>query len=136
MILRKLDLSSIFLTQNSEAGLAKIWDFQYAQIIGPEQMTTQILGDPRFRAPEVLQGKPYTFSADCFSLGVIIYFMCTQEFPFSNEQETLHEELDLDPLSCRGFTAQCLDLINKLLVKEPLVRFKASRCLAHSWFRE
>lgn len=51
-------------------------------MLGPDKKTTEILGDLKFKAPEVLQGKPYDSKADIFALGVIVYFMCTQTYPY------------------------------------------------------
>ena len=90
----------------------------------------------RFRAPEVLQGKPYTFTADCFSLGVILYFMCTQKLPFNSEQEVLKKDVDYKLLREKGYSAQCIDLIAKLLVRNPSFRYKAEKALTHSWMCE
>lgn len=82
IIIRDLDVSHIYLTQNSDLGILRISDLQNALIMGPKQKTNKIIGDINFRAPEVLQGKPYNFKADLFSVGVIIFYMCTQQMPF------------------------------------------------------
>ncbi len=39
--------------------------------------TTTIIGTPHYMAPEIILGKGYSFSADYWSLGVLIYeFLC------------------------------------------------------------
>ena len=53
------------------------------------QITTTWIGTPMYMAPEILQGKAYTNSADLWSVGVTFYEMIYGIFPFkgSNEKE-------------------------------------------------
>jgi len=44
---------------------------------GPEQLTEKIYGDICYKAPEVLQGRPYNNKADSWNFGILIYFMLT-----------------------------------------------------------
>lgn len=39
-----------------------------------------------FAAPEILNGKPYDFKVDVFSLGVILYVILVGEYPFEDEK--------------------------------------------------
>ncbi len=41
-----------------------------------------IAGTLYFIAPEVLAGKPYDYSADIYSLGVVMYWLCSGTLPF------------------------------------------------------
>ncbi len=38
---------------------------------------TSRVGTPFYLAPEIWEGKPYTDKSDIWSLGVILYEMCT-----------------------------------------------------------
>ena len=44
-------------------------------------------GDIRFRAPEVVSGLNYHQPADCWSYGVILYYILTAELPFDNKPQ-------------------------------------------------
>jgi len=45
-------------------------------------MAETIVGTPFYMAPEINQGNPYSFSSNVWSLGVVLYYMCTFEMPF------------------------------------------------------
>ena len=70
-----------------------------AIIIGPEGFTNGIFGDQRYRAPEVIQGKPYTSKADMWSLGVIMYFLLAGEHPFEKSSSSLKKKHTIQPKS-------------------------------------
>jgi serine/threonine protein kinase len=39
-------------------------------------------GSPRYMAPEVALEKPYNETCDCYSLGILLWQMCSLEVPF------------------------------------------------------
>lgn len=81
------------MTETSKEGflehaLARLHRFNHAkqQGIGAGEYQLDMIGDIRFNAPEVIMGKPYDFKADCWSFGIILYFMLTNELPFDYER--------------------------------------------------
>lgn len=44
-----------------------------------------MVGTPYYLAPELIENRPYSFSGDMWSLGVILYEMCTLKPPFDGE---------------------------------------------------
>lgn len=41
-----------------------------------------MVGTPYYISPEIVENKPYNFKSDIWSLGVILYEMCTLKPPF------------------------------------------------------
>lgn len=78
VIHRDLKSANIFLTKN---GTVKIGDLNVSKLQKKELLKTQT-GTPYYIAPEIWLGKPYDSKADIWSLGCIIYEMCTSFPPF------------------------------------------------------
>lgn len=72
-------------------GTLKITDFGIANIMdmtGNDYMYSQI-GEECYAAPEFLDGNHYDESVDFWSLGVILYEMCSLEHPFLGDKVSL-----------------------------------------------
>ena len=70
-------------------GRAKIADFGIAKLAGIDltQEGTS-LGTPSYMSPEQFHGAPVDARSDLFSLGAVLYWMCTGQKPFSGESVT------------------------------------------------
>ncbi len=72
----------------SETGQIKITDFGIASILGEyKSLTTtgSIMGSPMFMSPEHLGDSEIDHQSDIFSLGIILYYLLTTEFPFKGK---------------------------------------------------
>lgn len=47
--------------------------------------TFTIIGTPNYMAPEIISGKGYSYSADLWSLGVVLYEFMAGYVPFGEE---------------------------------------------------
>ncbi len=65
-------------------GRVKITDFGLARTVNDPSITQvgAIVGTPQYMAPEQARGEAVDFRADLFSLGSVLYFMCTGKVPF------------------------------------------------------
>jgi len=78
-------MSEISKDYPNELPVPKIYKFDKAIVMGYDDTTYGIYGDMRFRAPEVIMGRPYSFKADSWSFGVILFYLLTNEYPFDNK---------------------------------------------------
>jgi len=77
-------------------GYLKLIDMGTAKILERENQqdvcrTFTILGSPHYLAPEVLEGKGYSFTADFYSLGVVFYEFICGCLPFGEELDDPYE---------------------------------------------
>ena len=95
VIHRDLKTQNILLTKEKNI---KIIDFGLAKILtSMSKMASSLVGTPTTIAPEIYEGKNYTFSADIWSLGCIFYELWTGISPFKSYSE---EETKQNALEC------------------------------------
>lgn len=116
----------------------KILDFGLARAAGKESQLTQqgaIIGTPAFMAPEQAAGKEVDARCDLFSLGCLLYRMCTGDLPFKGTDtiSTLLAVATLQPppprVKNRKVPPALSDLIEKLLKKHPHERPASARAV-------
>jgi serine/threonine protein kinase len=104
-----------------------------------------IAGTPEFMSPEQARGDPVDHRSDLFSLGSVLYAMCTGRPPFraENSYAILHRICHTEPRPIRELNAEIPNwlagIVAKLHAKEPSQRFASAaelaelceRCLAH-----
>jgi serine/threonine-protein kinase ULK/ATG1 len=73
-------------------GKIKIADFGFSKLLGNKSHTRTILGSPLNMAPEVMEGKPYGYKADVWSVGVTFYELLFGDHPW--KAKTLSELLE------------------------------------------
>ncbi|CAK9300668.1 unnamed protein product [Gordionus sp. m RMFG-2023] len=80
IIYRDLKPENILL---DESGYAKIVDFGFAKKIGFGRKTWTFCGTSEYVAPEIILNKGHDFSADFWSLGILIFELLVGRPPFS-----------------------------------------------------
>ena len=89
-----------------------------------------------YMAPELTIGK-YHQTSDIWSIGVIIYQMIFDDFPFKGykEEEIVYNIQKLKPdLINKDASPYVKNLIKKMLIKDPFKRITVDECLKHDWF--
>mmetsp|Transcript_11645 Transcript_11645/g.1734 ORF Transcript_11645/g.1734 Transcript_11645/m.1734 type:complete len:97 (-) Transcript_11645:293-583(-) len=66
-------------------GYPKLIDFGTAKFI--KSRTYTVVGTPHYMAPEVVTGKGYGFTADFWSLGIMVFEFLTGYLPFGENQD-------------------------------------------------
>ena len=107
----------------------------------PGQSFNQVIGSAYYVAPEVLN-RAYSYEADLWSLGVILYILLSGMPPFwgNTEQEIfkmiLQGHVDLKTEPWPSISAPAKDLVKKLLVMDAKKRATAKQVLEHPWLKE
>ncbi|HEV3257931.1 MAG TPA: serine/threonine-protein kinase, partial [Gemmataceae bacterium] len=125
----------------------KITDFGLARAVDDASLTQSgvVAGTPQYMAPEQTRGEPVDHRADLFSLGSVLYAMCTGHPPFRADSPlaVLRRVADDEPRPVRQINPEVPEwleaIVAKLHAKDPSGRFPAaseladllSRCLAH-----
>ena len=104
----------------------KLIDFGVSRILhGTGDKALTVIGTPENMAPELLQGKPYSYKSDIWQLGVLLFKMCTLEQPWNCE--TMEDQRDA-VLYCKypnlpsSFSISMKNLLTSCLQKRPHAR--------------
>ncbi len=119
----------------------KIIDFGVATVHrSGDAPLTAFAGSVRSVAPEIIQGK-YSRECDLWSLGVLIFFLLTQEMPFDGPssdkvfQQIVSGIFYYPQWTATGLTEEVKHFIDHLLVVNPWRRMTAKEAMSHSWIR-
>src|SRR5262245_28138569 len=116
----------------------KITDFGLARAVDDASVTQSgvITGTPMFMAPEQARGEQVDKRADLFSLGSVLYAMCTGHPPFraSGTHAVLMRVIEDTPRDIRESNPELPDWLNdiilRLLAKKPDERFQTAKEVA------
>jgi Leucine-rich repeat (LRR) protein/tRNA A-37 threonylcarbamoyl transferase component Bud32 len=116
----------------------KILDFGLAHVSGDVGLTQTgtILGTPAYMAPEQARGEKASPRCDLFSLGVVLYRLCTGQLPFGGDSTmAVLTALAVDEPTPVGQVNPALppalaDLVMQLLAKDPGKRPASAREVA------
>merc|ERR1712093_161553 len=144
------DLKAENILVCGEGKTFKLGDFGLAKVFAEEtetetpaalERTSSQVGTPGYAAPELLEGVPYSYAADVWSLGVIAYTAlsgCTP-FPLDMKPSTVQRILKASyefPARCwdtRSSEAQ--DFVRCMLQRDPDSRPTLDELLAHPWLQ-
>eukprot|EP01120_Amphizonella_sp_Union-15-10_P016850 TRINITY_DN9141_c0_g1_i1.p1 TRINITY_DN9141_c0_g1~~TRINITY_DN9141_c0_g1_i1.p1 ORF type:complete len:427 (+),score=67.58 TRINITY_DN9141_c0_g1_i1:71-1351(+) len=126
-----LDLKPENMLLDSKLNL-KLIDFGLSNTYEPGQLLTTFCGSPSFSAPEL---GPIV---DIWSLGVVLYVMVTGKLPFDGDtylemyQKILAGNYEIPAEA----SADCRDLLRRILVVDPKQRATLDQIQDHVWVQE
>ncbi|EAX89291.1 CAMK family protein kinase [Trichomonas vaginalis G3] len=97
-------------------------------------MNTQC-GSPAYAAPEMILGHEYTFSCDIWSCGIVLYAMVCGYLPFEDSSlSRLAQKIVFKDIEYPSkLSPNCIDLLKRLLTKNPLQRITLEEAMNHPW---
>jgi hypothetical protein len=117
-----------------ESGNVRLTDFGLARAVDDTTLTQSgvIAGTPQYMAPEQAEGKPVDHRADLFSLGSVLYAMCTGRPPFRapTTVAVLKRVCDEEPRAVRDLNpdvpGRLAGIIERLHAKRPRDRYQSA----------
>ncbi|XZE20706.1 protein kinase domain-containing protein [Pirellulaceae bacterium SH449] len=145
LVHRDIKPANILLEEGVER--VTITDFGLARAVDDASLTCSgvIAGTPQYMSPEQTRGEPIDARSDLFSLGSVLYAMCTGRSPFRAETTygVLHRIASDNPTSVCEINSDVPEwlgqFIERLMAKRPEDRFESATqvaellegCLAH-----
>jgi tRNA A-37 threonylcarbamoyl transferase component Bud32 len=139
---RDLKPENVLMTSTDEDSDIRILDFGLSKILGPYEKCDEPYGTLTYCAPEIIIDEPYSKPVDLWSLGVMTYLMVSGKLPFNaeDENEIARQVVYDEPNYTRNpiwktISPECLDFIQKLLIKDQNKRMTIKGVLEHKWIK-
>ncbi|EAY06484.1 AGC family protein kinase [Trichomonas vaginalis G3] len=119
-------------------GYIKLVDFGLSKDINQVKTTRTFCGTPEYISPELILKKNYGYAVDEWALGVLMYEIIFGDPPFVDENENkLYDKIVLEePKYPADADPNLVDIIKKLLVKDPAKRPKFIDLKSHPFFAD
>ncbi|MFZ0158401.1 MAG: serine/threonine-protein kinase, partial [Kineosporiaceae bacterium] len=127
---RDLKPSNVLCEKESDGRYRlRLTDFGVSQVIArTASASSGMIGAPEYMAPEVGLGEPATAASDVYSLGVMLYELCTGSRPFGGDSplaiQLAHAHQPLHRPA--GIVDPVWQLLSWLLAKDPAARPSAA----------
>ncbi len=131
----------IMLSEKDINSNIKIIDFGLATTYNPaagDPPMTAFAGSPFTVSPEVIKRK-YGKECDLWSVGVITYFLLTNQMPFNADSDgdvfkkILCGQYAFPKWARESVSKEAQDFVSKLIVIDPQERYTAKQALCHPW---
>jgi len=138
---RDLKAEHIMLSEKGINSNIKIIDFGLATTYNPaagDPPMTAFAGSPFTVSPDVIKRK-YGKECDLWSVGVITYFLLTNQMPFNADSDgdvfnkILCGQYSFPKWAEGSVSEEARDFVSKLIVIDPQERFTAKQALNHPW---
>mmetsp|Transcript_8369 Transcript_8369/g.18751 ORF Transcript_8369/g.18751 Transcript_8369/m.18751 type:complete len:1053 (+) Transcript_8369:429-3587(+) len=129
-------------SENNDGTKIKLADYGMASFVGVDNLVRGRCGTPGFVAPEILLtgvNGGYGNKVDMFSAGVTLYVMLAGYEPFYGESDAelidanREARVDFPHADWHTVSIEGRDLIERLLVVDPMKRIGPSEALRHPW---
>ena len=134
---RDLKTQNVFMTAD---GRCKLGDFGVSKVLsGTTQLAQTAVGTPYYLSPEICENKSYDNKSDVWSLGCVLYEMCSLQHPFEGASLKLLIVKILrgnyTPVSSR-YSRAVRDVIAQMLQRDPARRPSVNEILSKQPFKD
>ncbi|EFJ46297.1 NimA-related protein kinase 5 [Volvox carteri f. nagariensis] len=121
---RDLKTQNIFIARG---GIIKLGDFGISKVLErTDSFATTVTGTPYYMAPEICTNQPYTYKSDIWSLGCVLYELCTLKHAFAADSllSLVYQIVrgNFPPIPTDQFSSGLSDLVNRLLARDATTR--------------
>lgn len=135
LVHRDIKAENILFSDCNDFSSLKLIDFGLAiESYGKERLKA---GTLRYISPEMIKGKFYP-KTDCWSIGVLLYFMSTGKYPFDGENIIDYIELgkyNKKLLLTYNLSQELIDLIESLIIVDIDKRLSVEEILNHDFLK-
>ncbi|XVF55188.1 hypothetical protein PTKIN_Ptkin06aG0016800 [Pterospermum kingtungense] len=142
LIHRDLKPQNLLLSTNDSKAVLKIADFGFARSLQPRGLAETLCGSPLYMAPEIMQMQKYDAKADLWSVGAILFQLVIGKTPFTGNNQiqllqNIMKSIELHfPVENNYLTADCKDLCQKLLRRNPVERLTFEEFFNHPFLSQ
>ena len=135
---RDLKPENILVNEKDGEILVKIIDFDTCTKLNESGKISGLFGTAFYMPPEMVPGQ-YDSKCDLWSLGMVMYNLMTQKFPFSgmSDREIINNiqkvQINFHCPELLRFSKDCRSMLEKLLQKDPIKRISAENALLDPW---
>lgn len=145
---RDLKLENVLVASEPAVGYfhVKVADFGLSKaLVGSLTKAKSYVGTPQYWAPEVImagkkKGASYSYAADIWSLGCMLYTMVGGAYPFNCDEdwetEVLAGEVSFGSRHFERVSEECKSLIRQMLKVNIQKRITLPEILAHPWLQK
>lgn len=129
-----IKLDNILINKNLEI---KIIDFGFAVYDPNKSLNNFFGGTPNYMSPEIVLKRPYvSILSDIWSLGILIFKLFCNEYPFKGfTEKDLYNSIKKGKFRIKCYVNYDVKkLINSMLVLEPNKRLSCEQLLKNPWF--
>lgn len=118
----------------------RLIDFGLSKRFGKDLVISEPAGSPLYMSPEIFSNEKHDQQTDIWSLGICLYYMTTDIFPFvADSYSDLQEKVLFDEVAFpnkMSLSENLQDLIKSMLHKDPKQRASLALIRKHPWLRK